>query len=706
MHIEVTFPILPREPPRNGVARTTLELIKEDNLPNEEDVSWIISSVGFPVFKMNGFNEYYVLLKDLAHIWGYPSSYQLINKLIKNTAIERNDLLKSTDQDLNLLLLNHELISSKEVKFKLFYTKLSVIYTLVQNKEVFFGGETEGAILQSGSARADEEHVFNESSSTAHSKEVGEGSNKSSDEINIEEVKKSSHKTPEDKITISQVFPHYGIVESHIEMSHSFFNSLNSLAKLNYYKSSPNAYRFLPNNKLTYAEREIINRDNDFSDIQLEDSKRANGKDSRKNIGKKKSTNSFDLNSIDLTESVIPGQGYIQEFNVNHLCKVPSYYITTNNQQAALQPKSGFNMKRINQTSNSSFLFNENLKTSKSVQKLLFSNEADNNNYTKYYYTKSYRGPGSGNYKDASVMNRINRIQTTTDPIRNSHKVSKQLFKPPKVRYNQNLKGLVHDKFSKKVVDRIFAKQRTYTEDYINLEMLHSNAQFNLLVNSYREISEDTWENYYKYKMTDFEQLGASQKERAEIEARDAYIRNYQEWQKGESDRQEKLRTKTERAKQRDERVQMRNLQKQREIEEKRRRRQLEASFNDPFGSNEDDFLKELEEDNAIEDENSEQSEDEADLHVAKPPPTPIETPQLDIQGKFTLPTFHPEIIKLLPADLRDQDQAPIPSIKRVIRYTSTYPDTSNPEILNKLEIIKLPNSNSMGWDNLRKYRE
>ena len=104
----------------------------------------------------------------------------------------------------------------------------------------------------------------------------------------------------------------------------------------------------------------------------------------------------IDPNSIDLSESVIPGQGFIPDFSIHHLCKVPNYYVTSNHQSLPLS----FNTKNLNATSNSSYLFNDNVKIkSKSIQKLVFNSDTDNYHHTKYFYTKTYRGPGSGNYK-------------------------------------------------------------------------------------------------------------------------------------------------------------------------------------------------------------------------------------------------------------------------------------------------------------------
>ena len=87
-------------------------------------------------------------------------------------------------------------------------------------------------------------------------------------------------------------------------------------------------------------------------------------------------------------------------------------------------------------------------------------------------------------------------------------------------RYNKSLKGLVHEKFDKNFVEYLLSEQRKYTEDYSNLEILHNSLQFNVLLNTYRGVAQETWNNYYKFKLIDFEQLKALQMEANELEER------------------------------------------------------------------------------------------------------------------------------------------------------------------------------------------
>ncbi len=71
---------------------------------------------------------------------------------------------------------------------------------------------------------------------------------------------------------------------------------------------------------------------------------------------------------------------------------------------------------------------------------------------TKYYYTKTHRGVGSGNYKDAAFANKLNRIPASLTVISKCHKSPKQLQRMRKRRADMNIKGLVHELFHNKVI--------------------------------------------------------------------------------------------------------------------------------------------------------------------------------------------------------------------------------------------------------------
>lgn len=607
-----------------------------------------------PVF---GTNEgHFVLVKDLVALCNYPSSYQLLNKLIKGSQIPKSDI-RTSSHDLNLQLLDQGLIEPAQVSTKLFYLPLGLLYSIVSNKFLLidhedFPEEPEPEVLQSPK---------------------------------ISSIDDMGPPNNDDKIIISQVFPQYGLVESTLPLNHSSFNTLNNLTKINFYKINGH-FRKVMGHSLNAAEREQIYKDNNFAEIEVVDednddeapgtgtattntprigtpSTSVNSKNDdeisesqrrfRKPIGKpKKNNTNIDPNTIDLAESILPGQGLIQEFNISHICKVPNYFITTNHMNAA-QTSAISNYKKPA----ASALFNENIKMSRNIQQLVFNTDNDTYHHSKYYYFKSYRGPGSGNYKDAAVVNRINKIHLVSDPLKikgGNHKTLKKVRSKYSGRYNQSIKGLVHDFFDKNNVETVLDQQRRYTEDYHNVEMLHNNLQFNLLVNSYREISEDTWNSYYKFKMIDFEQLNEIQR----------------------------LKIK----------------------ESKRKEMTLKHQ------QNQQKFKEELEANGSV---NVNQtlpiSEALADLY--KP----------DLSDRFTLPTTYKEVVEHLPVEFRDNEASKkeraelfdedgllseVPSIKRPIYYSTTNSEYSNSEHLNKIEIVKLPNANSIAWDNFRKYRD
>lgn len=560
-------------------------------LPKDSDFNKSLGSFKVPLFKLN--NVYNVLVKDLALIWNYPSSYQVVKHIVKATGIKKEEFLRTTECSTNEWLLEKHLIEDREVKVKLFYVEAKFIYLIVSNKEVLVGDDV---------SMDDEDEI------DVNRRGIGSG---------------------DDKITISQVFPQYGLVDFSSQLNHSSFNSLTNLSKYNFYKSSPSYQKFLGHSKLFESEKELIYREYDYSLIEVLEHERTNESQmkekrrKRKPIGRSKKHNTnVDPNTIDLTDSIIPGQGYIQEFNVNHFCKVPNYFVTTNTPNSGSVSAVLKDMKKpIGSSSNSSLLFGDNVKLAKNVQQLVFTNESDNFNHAKYYYTRSYRGPGSGNYKDAALISKMNKIPMAAHSrsIKTPHKVVKDIAIPHNKRYNASVKGLMHDRFNKPLVESILSKQRELNDDYVNLEMLHNNLQFNLLLNTYREMAEETWSNYYKFKLIDFEQLCMNKKQ---------------------------------------------------QVQEKKLQDSIEPDTNSTTQFNQ-----------------------------------PIQN--FTLADKFVHPSAHKEILEKLPVELRDEDLSnkDSSSIKNALYYTVTYPDSNNPELLNKVEVVKLPNANAIGWDNIKKYK-
>lgn len=640
--------VLPAEnynAPANTITRRKLDFVP----PVPFDVLPYISNFKFPIFSID--DDYYVLIKDVVSLCNYPSSYQLLNKLFRRSQLEKSSILTST-QLLNQQLLDQTLIEASQVSTKLFYIPLPLLCSIVNNKFLIIDHDD-----------FPETPTEPESPLPYPANDIGPANN-------------------DDKIIISQVFPQYGLVESTLPLNHSSFNTLNNLTKINYYKINGH-FRKIMGPSLNAAEREQLYKDNNFAEIEVVDedndddtfnagntnnntpkmgtpSTSVKNDDEitesqrrfRKPIGKpKKNNTNIDPNSIDLAESILPGQGLIQEFNISHICKVPNYFITTNHMNAA-QTSAISNYKKPA----ASALFNENIKMSRNIQQLVFNNDNDAYHHSKYYYFKSYRGPGSGNYKDAALVNRINKIHLVSHPLQvkgGNHKTLKKVRAKFSGRPNQSIKGLLHDFFDKNNVDIVLDQQRRYTEDYHNVEMLHNNLQFNLLVNTYREISEETWDRYYTFKMTDFEQLNEIQ--RLKIK---------------ESKRKE---------------MTLKHQQNQQKFKE-----ELEANGSVKVN-------QALPISGAL-----------ADLY--KP----------DLSSRFTLPSTYREIIQKLPVEFRDDEAAKsvrendfdedgvlgeVPSIKRPIYYSTASSEYANPEHLNKIEVVKLPNANSIAWDNFRKYR-
>ncbi|KAI5962590.1 uncharacterized protein KGF55_003666 [Candida pseudojiufengensis] len=739
MNISVTFPESHQHKYR---VKSSIQPQFKDGRDEISKEELDVSQVAVPVINYD--NQQFVLIKDVSRLWNFTSSYQLILALTKN-GVKINEIEK-TDKDINKELYALDVIDETELSTKLFYIALNKLASVLENNNCLYSNNSQN----DSNKHLNEEKENNDTRNPKVTEEDKEndliiedeeedevdesedndddGDSESDDDIYEEEkgqdpLKKGKthhihkHKFDmkylgDDKVTISQVFPQYGIVESTIQLNHGSFGSLNPSTKLNFYKQIPNhaGFKFLPNTKLNFDERELIMNTNNISNIQMNDDLTDSDKkrNFRRPLGKNKKNNiHIDPNAIDLSESVIPGQGYIPEFNINHLCKVPNYYVTSNHQST----QQSFNTKRLNTTSNSSFLFNDGIKMSKNIQQLVFSNDSDNYHHSKYYYTKGYRGPGSGNYKDGALMNKINKIHTTQDKRKfHKRKISN------KDRYNKSLKGLLHDTFNENFVESLLAEQRKYTEDYSNLEMLHNNLQYNLLLNSYRSISEDTWNCYFKFKSFDFEQYNAIKTEKNENEIKKKAIEDHRKWTENEKLREERLRMVFDDERKAFEELQQKFMTKQKELEERKRRQQLELSFDDSFDGNNEENDKNEDFDNLRISFEKERLNIEKEFGVKKKsfmtqiaPPAPIETPQSNIISRFTSPAAYPDIARHLPIDLRstgDTNKDEIPFIKNPIQCVSTNPTSGNEEFLTKYEIVKIPNANSFGWDNIKKYKE
>lgn len=449
-----------------------------------------------------------------------------------------------------------------------------------------------------------------------------------------------------DKVSIGQIFPH-----NPLPQNHSTFDSLTTSSKLRYYKSKE-IWKFLPNSKLSFDDRLIV-----FDDALKKE-----------------------------TSDNLPSQGYVHEFNVSNITKVPNYYMSTDKHR--ISEKNKFETKKgssklesesskLNSSLDSKELFEYS--NSKNLQLLVNSNDPEANTLAKYLYTRTYRGPGSGSYKDGAIVNKINRIPLTNENIRKRHKITKEVSSLSKHRINQNLKGLVYEVFNKYMVDHLLADQRESIEDFQNIEMLHNNLLFNLLLNTYRDTSSSTWRSYYKFKMTDHEQIHAVELRKLEEEQKEKYEAEVQNWKEIESKRAGNDMKEMER-------IQRMNYERQQSKMENLRKLQSNPSTRTSQ-------LQELE-----------ARYEPQQYQPSRPthPPKPVETTNLDILGEFTLPSSHPEIMNSIPLELRGKNGV---SIKGPVSHIKSYPEPTNPQILNRIEIIKLPNLNEIGWENIRRHK-
>lgn len=582
MALEVEWPNVPLK------ASPYSRLRREVNIGSPEENLGLLS-YGFPVFTHDDIK--YVLLKDVARLWNYSSSYQVIAAIVKYSGVSKNVFVKLSSLELNELLLEAGLINVSENARRLFYTDLGFLASVVKNPEAL------GPYVQEKTEKRKFPVVRD---------------------------------ADDDLLTVSLVFPQHGQVEETLPLSHATFLSLLPQTKLLVYKHE-GYYRRVYGNNVSVQERELLLANHDYSNLEfsglpLKSKDQSADPNTRKALGKQKRISmTQDPNALDVTENILPGCGLIQDFNIGAICKVPNYFIasgqTGSAQLGANHVKPHLEDLKLEYKDAPKGALSSNLQTSSDAESL----------NSRYLYHKSYRGPGSGNYKDAALVSRINKLKVFTPetaPETNSvthlslSKVSKKARKSN--RSFRSMKGLMHEYFSKDNVDVSIHRQKLSVDDHANVEMLHNVTLFNVVTNTYRELSTDTWRCFYKFKEVDFEKLYNAEEARAK---------------------------EAQRAK----------------------------------------LLKEQEELSRMGLPHS------AELEALLRP---------DALERFTLPSDHKEFVERLPVELRGDDGDAESALSKPVRYVATYPDRNVPEVLNQIEMIKLPNANSLGWDNIRKYRD
>lgn len=565
--------------------------------PNESKSVPDISTLLTPHFDLDG--TVYVLVKDLASLWNYPSSYQIISHLTRRSGVARKDLVKTTTKDVNEKLASNGLIIDSDIETALFFIELHLLVSILEDNSVLFGPfELEDfprGLAKDNSA----EKVFP---------------------------------------TVSNVFPDIGAVEKSLPLTHATFLALNPLTKLQVYKHE-GQYRRIYGSSLTPSERELLLKENNFSlyEFMPDGSLAGNGSgsapgspklDSKRTVGRTKRTTNLDPNQLDVTENVLPGCGLVPKFNVSAFCKVPNYYATTNlmgiTQQNAYYNPGDRHLKDLE------LRFTSSGATLKQISLLIPSGDQDAFLY-KYYYYKHYRGPGTGVYKEAAISSKMNKIRVLDERPeiarkRPSHLPSYKVMKQRLPPGDRAIKTLLHPTYYKENVDILVQRQRLFTEDFCNMEMLHNVNSFNVLVNSYRDVACETWDAFFKFKLLDFEKL---------------YLIEQQE-------------------------------------RRERRKNELMAQ--------------------------QEQLRQKADTQFPTPPEL-VELLKPDLAHRFTPPTYHPEIMQKLPIELRGDANYPMSQIGKPIRYVARVAERGTPEFISQIEVVKLPNANAIGWDNLRKYR-
>lgn len=444
-----------------------------------------ISQLLVPHFVQNG--SKFVLVKDLASLWNFPSSYQVISHLSRHSGIPKNELVKKSTPDLNSQLYAAELIVESDCHTALFFIEFLLLVSILNDVNVLCG------------------------------------------QFQLPEfpVALDTAEAPEKAApTVAAVFPDIGEVDKSLALNHGSFLALNPLTKLQVYKYD-GSYRRVYGTNLTPAERELLMRENNYSSFEVA----ADGldgatsdpakPDTKKTAGRQKRTSNLDPNLLDVSENILPGCGLIPKFSVAAICKVPNYYVTTNlmgiTQQNAFYNASNRHLKNLK------LRFADSAATLKLISTLMPNGDQDSFLY-KYYYYKHYRGPGTGVYKDGAITSKMNKIQTV-ESSRALHMPIYRVMKhePPARR---SIRGLVHPQYSKDNLEVTVQRQRVFTEDFCNMEMLHNNSTFNILVNSYRNVADDTWTLFYKFKMVDLEKLHLGHhaeqrsKRRAELLAR------------------------------------------------------------------------------------------------------------------------------------------------------------------------------------------
>lgn len=561
-----------------------------------------ISTLLTPHFEVN--DVIHILVKDLACLWNFPSSYQVITHLTRRSKVPKRELIKTSTIELNKELAANGLILDSDIETALFYIELNVLVSILDDNSVLFGPWELEEFPRGLAKDSASEAAFP---------------------------------------TVSNVFPDIGHVEKTLPLTHATFLALTPLTKLQVYKHE-GLYRRIYGTSLTAGERELLLKENNYSLFEYtSEGSEGEGKDSsservsapgspkvdtKKSVARSKRSANLDPNQLDVTENVLPGSGLIPKFSVGAFCKVPNYYATTNlmgiTQQNAYYNPADRHLKDLKISPNS---LNSTLKQ---ISLLIPSGDQDSYLY-KYYYYKHYRGPGTGVYKEAAISSKMNKIKVSDEnpevaKRRPSHLPSYKVMKMRSAPGDKAIKTLLHPVFFKENVDILVQRQRLFTEDFSNMEMLHNNNSFNLLINSYRDVAGETWKTFYKFKLLEFEKLFLMQQ------------------------------------------------QEQRE----RRKNELMAQ--------------------------QEELRQKSDTQLPTPPEL-VELLKPDLAHRFTPPTYYPEIMQRLPVELRGELNDPVSQIGKPIRYVARIAEKGTPELISQIEVVKLPNANAIGWDNLRKYR-
>lgn len=291
----------------------------------------------------------YFLVKDLAKLWNFSSSYQLIDDILKNTNRSFDSIFCRTTQDINKLLIKKGILKFDEKQISFFYMDVQFLFQIMKNVNILFNLCVDDYVENKENSSNDNSEILNK--------------NKSKKNKNILDFIQKFNQTCNREFM-------------NLKFDNETFNSLSSLNRFKFCKKNKNDFD-LPTFKLSNLQSELciikydyFNNSSQYDELDLK----------KKSMLLKKVDS--ELNNFKSIDTLIIGQGFTHQFDIDNFYDNISSF---NNDKNAI-------FKSSNK------LLNKNLKDEKTNQ----NNDSELNNFKN----KNIMLKSDDNYKVASKSNK------------------------------------------------------------------------------------------------------------------------------------------------------------------------------------------------------------------------------------------------------------------------------------------------------------